>query len=36
MEWVWRLIQEPKAKFNRYIIGNPLFLIRTFILNQAS
>ena len=36
MEWVWRLIQEPKAKFNRYIIGNPLFLIRTFILNKAS
>ena len=36
MEWVWRLIQEPRAKFNRYIIGNPLFLIRTFILNQAS
>jgi N-acetylglucosaminyldiphosphoundecaprenol N-acetyl-beta-D-mannosaminyltransferase len=36
MEWLWRLIQEPKAKFNRYIIGNPLFLIRTFILNQSS
>jgi exopolysaccharide biosynthesis WecB/TagA/CpsF family protein len=35
MEWIWRLIQEPKVKFNRYIIGNPLFLIRTFILNQA-
>jgi N-acetylglucosaminyldiphosphoundecaprenol N-acetyl-beta-D-mannosaminyltransferase len=36
MEWLWRLIQEPKVKFTRYIIGNPLFLIRTFILNQAS
>ncbi|PKH03012.1 glycosyltransferase [Psychromonas sp. MB-3u-54] len=36
MEWIWRLIQEPKAKFTRYIIGNPLFLFRTFILNQAS
>jgi N-acetylglucosaminyldiphosphoundecaprenol N-acetyl-beta-D-mannosaminyltransferase len=36
MEWIWRLIQEPKAKFSRYIIGNPLFLIRTFILNHAS
>ena len=36
MEWIWRLIQEPKAKFCRYIIGNPLFLIRTFIFNQAN
>lgn len=35
MEWVWRLLQEPKSKFNRYIIGNPLFLFRTFVLNQA-
>jgi exopolysaccharide biosynthesis WecB/TagA/CpsF family protein len=36
MEWVWRLIQEPKSKFKRYVIGNPLFLIRTFVLNRAS
>ena len=35
-EWVWRLMQEPKSKFNRYVIGNPLFLIRTFIFNRAS
>lgn len=35
MEWVWRLVQEPSKKFNRYIIGNPSFLIRTFLLNQA-
>lgn len=35
LEWVWRLIQEPKGKFNRYVIGNPLFLFRTFVLNQA-
>ena len=28
MEWVWRLLQEPKAKFHRYVIGNPQFLIR--------
>jgi exopolysaccharide biosynthesis WecB/TagA/CpsF family protein len=35
MEWVWRLLQEPQAKFNRYVIGNPLFLIHTFIFNRA-
>ena len=35
MEWVWRLLQEPKTKFNRYVIGNPYFLIHTFILNHA-
>lgn len=35
IEWVWRLIQEPKTKFNRYVIGNPLFLIQTFIFNRA-
>jgi N-acetylglucosaminyldiphosphoundecaprenol N-acetyl-beta-D-mannosaminyltransferase len=34
-EWVWRLLQEPKAKFTRYVIGNPLFLIRTFVFNLA-
>lgn len=32
MEWVWRLIQEPRNKFNRYVIGTPLFLYRTFFL----
>ena len=35
MEWIWRLLQEPKTKFKRYVIGNPLFLFRTFILNHA-
>ena len=35
MEWVWRLIQEPSKKFHRYVIGNPEFLFRTFVLNQA-
>jgi len=32
MEWVWRLMQEPKRMWRRYVIGNPLFLIR--ILRQ--
>jgi len=36
LEWIWRLMQEPKSKFNRYVIGNPLFLIRTFVFNRAS
>ncbi len=35
LEWVWRLLQEPKSKFNRYVIGNPLFLFRTFVLGHA-
>ncbi|WP_462155292.1 WecB/TagA/CpsF family glycosyltransferase [Pseudoalteromonas piscicida] len=35
LEWVWRLIQEPKTKFHRYVIGNPTFLFRVYILNQA-
>lgn len=35
LEWFWRLMQEPKSKFHRYVIGNPLFLYRVFILNQA-
>jgi len=36
MEWVWRLIQEPKNKFIRYVVGNPLFLYRTFFLNLVN
>ncbi len=36
MEWIWRLIKEPTAKFKRYIVGNPLFLFRIFILGLAS
>ncbi len=30
MEWVFRLLQEPKRMWKRYIIGNPLFLYRVF------
>ncbi len=36
MEWVWRLIQEPRNKFNRYVVGNPIFLYRTFILGLVN
>ncbi|QDT08780.1 WecB/TagA/CpsF family glycosyltransferase [Planctomycetes bacterium K23_9] len=29
-EWLWRLWQQPVGKFSRYLIGNPLFLVRAF------
>jgi N-acetylglucosaminyldiphosphoundecaprenol N-acetyl-beta-D-mannosaminyltransferase len=28
LEWLYRLIQEPRRLFVRYVIGNPLFLLR--------
>jgi len=31
LEWVWRLLMQPMAKGKRYLIGNPLFLYRSFI-----
>jgi len=30
VEWVWRLLQEPRKKFRRYVIGNPVFLFHCF------
>jgi len=27
-EWLWRLWLEPKRLFRRYVVGNPLFLLR--------
>jgi N-acetylglucosaminyldiphosphoundecaprenol N-acetyl-beta-D-mannosaminyltransferase len=27
-EWLWRLWQQPRDKAERYLVGNPLFLIR--------
>ncbi|MDD2210137.1 MAG: WecB/TagA/CpsF family glycosyltransferase [Candidatus Cloacimonetes bacterium] len=30
MEWVFRLIMEPKRMWKRYLIGNPLFLYRVY------
>jgi len=32
LEWLWRLIQEPQRMWQRYIIGNPLFLYRAWKL----
>lgn len=28
LEWLWRLFLDPKGKWKRYIIGNPLFAVR--------
>jgi N-acetylglucosaminyldiphosphoundecaprenol N-acetyl-beta-D-mannosaminyltransferase len=30
LEWVFRLLMEPKRMWRRYILGNPLFLFRVF------
>jgi exopolysaccharide biosynthesis WecB/TagA/CpsF family protein len=28
LEWIYRLVQEPSRLFARYVLGNPLFLLR--------
>jgi exopolysaccharide biosynthesis WecB/TagA/CpsF family protein len=28
VEWIWRLVQEPRRLWRRYVVGNPLFLAR--------
>jgi N-acetylglucosaminyldiphosphoundecaprenol N-acetyl-beta-D-mannosaminyltransferase len=30
MEWLYRLLQEPGRLWKRYLVGNPLFMIRVF------
>lgn len=32
MEWIYRLLSEPRRLFKRYVIGNPKFLSRTLLL----
>jgi exopolysaccharide biosynthesis WecB/TagA/CpsF family protein len=32
LEWVWRLALEPQRLFRRYVLGNPLFLMRLLAL----
>lgn len=34
-EWVFRLAREPKRLFMRYVVGNPLFLLRAALLRKA-
>jgi len=36
LEWVWRTMQEPKRLWRRYLIGNPLFLLRVLLAKQAA
>lgn len=35
-EWVFRLLSEPKRLFQRYVLGNPIFLVRTLICLDES
>ena len=28
MEWLWRLVLQPRRMWRRYVVGNPLFLLR--------
>jgi N-acetylglucosaminyldiphosphoundecaprenol N-acetyl-beta-D-mannosaminyltransferase len=29
VEWLWRLVSEPRRLFKRYVVGNTVFLLRT-------
>ncbi len=33
-EWLFRLMNEPKRLFTRYVLGNPMFLLRTLIFKN--
>lgn len=35
LEWVFRLMKEPKRLFRRYIVGNVMFLFRSIILKMS-
>lgn len=35
-EWVFRLMIEPRRLFQRYVVGNPLFLLRALIWRDAA
>jgi exopolysaccharide biosynthesis WecB/TagA/CpsF family protein len=35
-EWVFRLISEPKRLFTRYVVGNPMFLLRTLMCRERT
>ncbi|KAA2234777.1 WecB/TagA/CpsF family glycosyltransferase [Salinarimonas soli] len=36
LEWAYRLLNEPVRLFHRYVIGNPLFLVRVHLLAAAA
>jgi len=35
-EWVYRLLREPKRLFVRYVVGNPLFLLRAMMCTKST
>lgn len=35
-EWLYRLCREPKRLFVRYVVGNPLFLLRALMCSKAT
>lgn len=35
MEWIWRLMQEPMRMWRRYLLGNPLFMIRLLLIRMT-
>ena len=35
-EWVFRLISEPRRLFTRYVVGNPMFLLRTLVFRERA
>ncbi|MFJ4456593.1 WecB/TagA/CpsF family glycosyltransferase [Pseudomonas sp. NPDC089392] len=35
-EWAYRLLCEPKRLFKRYVVGNPLFLLRSLLFGKAA
>lgn len=36
LEWVFRLLREPRRLFHRYVVGNPVFLLRALYLKAMS
>jgi hypothetical protein len=36
IEWVFRLLLEPRRLFQRYVVGNPVFLARAFAMARAT
>lgn len=36
LEWVFRLMLEPRRLFTRYVIGNPKFIFRSICLSRSS
>ena len=36
LEWVFRLLREPRRLFHRYVVGNPIFLLRALHLKAIA